>query len=296
MTDDADPFGRAQQVADAVLWEGYVLYPYRASAAKNQVRWQYGVLAPRAFSEADGYERWTMQTECILDFGLEARVDVRLRFLQVQARTVEEAVAGDYKPVAELEVDGELWASWDEAVEHSLDVPRFDLTRPGVREVSIALDGGRELELLGRARSRRPRAVAGARSGPARDRALPGAVPADQAEGDGGERHRRLRAPGTPRPGDAPVARRGPHAVALRGCPLHLAARASRVREGRGRDVQERRNVPGARRRTGRHGHRAVIPDHPLRLPLRRCAKPGRHVRRHRDRRDPRVAHPDVDR
>ena len=91
-----------------------------------------------------------MQTECILDFGLEARVDVRLRFLQVQARTVEEAVAGDYKPVAELEVDGELWASWDEAVEHSLDVPRFDLTRPGVREVSIVLDGGRELELLGK--------------------------------------------------------------------------------------------------------------------------------------------------
>ena len=44
----ADPFEQAQRVADAVLWEGYVLYPYRASAAKNQVRWQYGVLAPAA--------------------------------------------------------------------------------------------------------------------------------------------------------------------------------------------------------------------------------------------------------
>jgi hypothetical protein len=149
VTGDDDLFVRAQQVADAVLWEGYVLYPYRASAAKNQVRWQYGVLAPRAFSEADGYERWTMQTECVLEFGLEAKVDIRLRFLQVQARTVEEAVATDYKPVAELEVDGELWASWDEAVEHSLDVPGFDLTRPGMREVPIVLDGGRELELLG---------------------------------------------------------------------------------------------------------------------------------------------------
>ena len=42
-----DPFEQAQRVADAVLWEGYVLYPYRASAAKNQVRWQYGVLTPR---------------------------------------------------------------------------------------------------------------------------------------------------------------------------------------------------------------------------------------------------------
>ena len=41
-------------MADAVLYEGYVLYPYRASAAKNQVRWQFGVLAPRPFAEADG--------------------------------------------------------------------------------------------------------------------------------------------------------------------------------------------------------------------------------------------------
>ena len=118
-----DPFEQAQRVADAVLWEGYVLYPYRASAAKNQVRWQYGVLTPKAFSEADGYEAWSMQTECLLEFGLEASVDVKLRYLQVQTRTVEELVDGAFKPVAELEVDGELWASWDEAVEHVLDIP-----------------------------------------------------------------------------------------------------------------------------------------------------------------------------
>ena len=117
-----DPFEQAQRVADAVLWEGYVLYPYRASAAKNQVRWQYGVLAPRPYCEADGYERWTMQTECVLEFGLEASVDVKLRYLQVQTRTVEEAVGDGFKAVAELDVDGELWASWDEAVEHVLDI------------------------------------------------------------------------------------------------------------------------------------------------------------------------------
>ncbi|MGI8663546.1 MAG: hypothetical protein ACR2LQ_10100 [Acidimicrobiales bacterium] len=147
MTDD--PFERAQRVADAVLWEGYVLYPYRASAAKNQVRWQYGVLTPRPFSEADGYERWSMQTECVLEFGLEATVDVKLRYLQVQTRTVEEAVANTFKPVAELDVDGELWASWDEAVEHVIDIKGFDIARPGVREVPIALPAGREVEELG---------------------------------------------------------------------------------------------------------------------------------------------------
>jgi hypothetical protein len=147
----ADPFEQAQRVADAVLWEGYVLYPYRASAAKNQVRWQYGVLAPRGYSEVDGYERWSMQTECVLEFGLEATVDVKLRYLQVQTRTVEESVAGGFKPVAELEVGGELWASWDEAVEHALDIEGFDLARPGRRQVPIELAAGREVETLGSA-------------------------------------------------------------------------------------------------------------------------------------------------
>ena len=29
----------ARAVADAVLYEGYLLYPYRASSQKNQARW-----------------------------------------------------------------------------------------------------------------------------------------------------------------------------------------------------------------------------------------------------------------
>ena len=36
----------ARQVADAVLYEGYLLYPYRASSSKNHARWQFGVLGP----------------------------------------------------------------------------------------------------------------------------------------------------------------------------------------------------------------------------------------------------------
>ena len=42
-------FDRARKIADAVLYEGYLLYPYRASAAKNRVRWQWGVLAPASW-------------------------------------------------------------------------------------------------------------------------------------------------------------------------------------------------------------------------------------------------------
>ncbi len=52
-----DRFAPAQSIADAVLYEGYVLYPYRASSAKNQVRWQFGVLVPPAYAEDDPSER-----------------------------------------------------------------------------------------------------------------------------------------------------------------------------------------------------------------------------------------------
>ena len=60
-------FDDARQVADTVLFEGYVLYPYRASAQKNQLRWQFGVLTPREWSEDGGSEPSAQQTEILLD-------------------------------------------------------------------------------------------------------------------------------------------------------------------------------------------------------------------------------------
>ena len=85
-------FERAQKVADSVLYEGYLLYPYRASAMKNQLRWQFGVVMPRDYSEAGNSEPWTMQTECLIEPGDAPTLDLRIRFLQVQPRIVEKAV------------------------------------------------------------------------------------------------------------------------------------------------------------------------------------------------------------
>ena len=72
-------FAAAERIADAVLYEGYVLYPYRASANKNQFRWQFGVVAPRAPRE-DG-EPWFSQTDCLVT-GYAPRLSVRVRFLR----------------------------------------------------------------------------------------------------------------------------------------------------------------------------------------------------------------------
>ena len=65
-----------EKIANAVLYEGYILYPYRASAVKNQQRWNFGTLAPGEF----------MQTECLVIGSPESVLDVKVRFLQMTAR------------------------------------------------------------------------------------------------------------------------------------------------------------------------------------------------------------------
>jgi hypothetical protein len=74
-------FECAERVADAILYEGYVLYPYRASSAKNQFRWQFGVVAPQA-PDDDG-EPSCSQTECLIEPTQEVpRLWVRVRGLR----------------------------------------------------------------------------------------------------------------------------------------------------------------------------------------------------------------------
>ena len=86
-------FALARQVADAVLFEGYVLYPYRASAAKNRLRWQFGVLVPPGWG-AESEEHAFQRTECLMEPRAGATLSVELRFLHAQRRTVQRACAG----------------------------------------------------------------------------------------------------------------------------------------------------------------------------------------------------------
>lgn len=111
----------ARAVADAVLYEGYVLYPYRASAAKNRVRWQWGVLMPEDVVARDGSERSWNRTEVVLD-GRHPSLRATVRFLQVQQRYVENA-AGER--VDRLDAGDAVYVPWDEACEqeHPFDVP-----------------------------------------------------------------------------------------------------------------------------------------------------------------------------
>ena len=62
-----------EEIANAVLYEGYLLYPYRKSAIKNRQRWNFGVVGPGQ----------TMQTECLFKAPSSAHLRIRVRFLHL---------------------------------------------------------------------------------------------------------------------------------------------------------------------------------------------------------------------
>jgi hypothetical protein len=105
-----------RRVADAVLYEGYILYPYRASAPKNRSRWQFGVLMPPGFAATDPSETSQMQAECVFEHRGQPTVEVTVRFLQVQRRRTEGAAPDATVPNINVP------AVWDEAVEQEVTV------------------------------------------------------------------------------------------------------------------------------------------------------------------------------
>nr|WP_245981868.1 hypothetical protein [Streptomyces reniochalinae] len=156
-------FAQVRAVADAICYEGYLLYPYRRSSPKNRVRWQFGILAPRPWVEADGpvppsvagaAESWRQHTACLVEAASDALLRVRVRYLQVQGKRVERRVPtrdgeGIWEPVESADLGGELHLSFDEAVEHETDieVELADLLA-GERTFPAGVPGGEETTAL----------------------------------------------------------------------------------------------------------------------------------------------------
>jgi hypothetical protein len=115
-----------EAIARAVLYEGYLLYPYTRSAAKNQVRWTFGGVYPPGWRT----EPSTMHTECLLRPAGGCRVTAQVRCLQLVRRTAP----------------GEL--PWQEAVERTAAEVALDVGElaSGPRSVDIALPAGRSSE------------------------------------------------------------------------------------------------------------------------------------------------------
>jgi len=119
MTAEPAHVEHARKVADAVLYEGYVLYPYRRSAQKNRTRFQFGVLMPPPYRALDEHEPSASRTECLIECPADAELDIGLRFLHLQHRTAQliEPGTGAATDVDTLRVGATEYSSWDEAVE-----------------------------------------------------------------------------------------------------------------------------------------------------------------------------------
>lgn len=114
------------KIAKAVLYEGYLLYPYRPSAIKNRQRWNFGVLYPPDYSrEQQGADACMMQTECLVRGSMLTAVQVRVRFLRLVSRTLPAAAPTP---------------RWEEAVEHEVLAPACNLDALTCAPFSLRFD------------------------------------------------------------------------------------------------------------------------------------------------------------
>jgi hydrogenase maturation protease len=132
----SDPCAR---IARAVLYEGYLLWPYRRSAPKNRQRWTFGCVFPPDWTAEHPDDPSLMRAELLVRGRGGALVDVRVRFLHVVDR--QAMLAGE--PVDEVTAGGERHLSWEEAAERELALG----TAPLRERRTIPL--GREVEELG---------------------------------------------------------------------------------------------------------------------------------------------------
>jgi len=120
-------------IANAVLYEGYMLYPYRASSVKNRQRFNFGVLYPKSYSEAhSGADACSIQTEFLVEGACLSSLEVTVRFLKLVDRSVRKLQKGpdgriSFEPVALLEVDGIRFVPWQQAIECEVRVPACNL-------------------------------------------------------------------------------------------------------------------------------------------------------------------------
>ena len=116
------------EVVESVLYEGYILYPYRPTSKKNRQRFTFGRVYPHDYSVAqNGAEPFLMKTQCLLTGKDGTRLEVSVRFLQVTSREIlsfrqpQAELPASLSPesvevVPELQVDGQIFLTWQEAV------------------------------------------------------------------------------------------------------------------------------------------------------------------------------------
>jgi hypothetical protein len=120
-------FESAEKIAAAILYEGYILYPYRPTAIKNRQRWNFGTLYPRVYAEAQRpQEPFRLIAECLAVADAKTSLDVRLSFLQLV-------------PTQSADKLTDPSLAWDEAVERTSEYPGLLINDLAASPLSLTL-------------------------------------------------------------------------------------------------------------------------------------------------------------
>ena len=109
------------RLARTLLYEGYVLYPYRADSIKNRQRFSFGTLYPRAWCETEHSDDHALQTEVLATTRVLDSIRISVRFLRV---------------LGSEHADG-----WQEACEHAVELaPGPGTTRVDIEGLVVAIE------------------------------------------------------------------------------------------------------------------------------------------------------------
>ena len=131
-------FDGVEKIAAAILYEGYILYPYRPTAIKNRQRWNFGTLYPRVYAQAQRPEEpYRLLAECLVVADAQASLDVRLRFLQLVRQQQSSSLLTDPS------------LAWDEAMERTSEHSALRLSDLIASPLSITAltDGDLQIDL-----------------------------------------------------------------------------------------------------------------------------------------------------
>jgi hypothetical protein len=130
-------FEGAEKIAAAILYEGYILYPYRPTSIKNRQRWNFGTLYPRVYAEVQRpSEVFRLIAECIAVADANSTLNVKTSFLQLlrRGRTPDTKI-----DTSEL-TDPSL--AWEEAVERTHEQPELRLPDLLAKPAELLLEMG----------------------------------------------------------------------------------------------------------------------------------------------------------
>lgn len=139
-------FAPLEAIANAILFEGYMLYPYRPSAIKNRQRWNFGTLYPRAFAEIQRPpERWGFSAQMLIQADDSTTLAARARFLQLVSPAEDSSQSWEQGFARFRTLEEVRLAALLDGVESV-----FDLSRLSADEAPTAAPGFSERARLGR--------------------------------------------------------------------------------------------------------------------------------------------------